>query len=220
MILVRASVLLTAFAATALCLFPLRFAWAAANSPAALQAEDARGTVWSGELFGVTWRGMALGDLSIASNAFERPGDVMLTVRSETGPLKTAALPLSSRGNEIVGIAADMSLASIVPGAPANSRIHLSEGSIKLDGDRCVSANGKIATDAIPTQGVPPFDGRLKCQDGSLFVVAASGDGAHQVTIRMGLNQTANPTVTEASPATQLWLAALGIPVAAPGGGQ
>lgn len=220
MILVRASALLIAFALTALLFFPLRFAWAATDSAGALQAQDARGTVWSGELTSVTWRGIPLGDLNIASSVLERPGDIMVSVRSDTGPLKTATLPLSSRGSAIENATAEMALAAVLPGAPAGARVTLSDGSISLDGERCVSANGKIATDAIPAQGVPAFDGRLECRDGSLLVTAASIDGAHQITIRMSLNAEAQPAVTEASPATQLWLAALGVPVGAPEGGQ
>jgi len=165
----------------------------------------------------VTWRGIALGNLSITSSAFDRVGDLVLTVRSGDGPLTSAAIPLSSRGNVIDGIAASMDLAALFSGAPANKRLLLTDGSLTLKGERCISARGKIATDAIPAQGVPAFDGRLECRQGQVYATAVSADGLHSLTIRLEMTEhDGHPSVIQASAATQIWLASLGIPVGPP----
>src|SRR3990167_3147738 len=112
MMLLRVSALLVAFALTAICVLPLRFAWAAADSPPGLRVGATHGTIWSGQLASVTWRGFDLGDLEITSSAFERPGDLIMTARSETGPLSSAALALSSRGRTIENIVGAVDLAA------------------------------------------------------------------------------------------------------------
>lgn len=213
MTLLRIFTLMAAFAITAVAFLPLRLAWAGA--PAAMHVDAVRGTIWSGELSGVTWRGVALGDLAITSSALDRPGDLLMKARSEAGPLTTATVSLSSRGSTVEDIAASVELATILPGAPAGARVRLDDGSIALEGDRCVSASGKVATDAAPAHGVPAFDGRLDCRDGQISVTVSSSDGVHQLTMRMAPGANTRPVVTEASAATQLWLAALGIPIAA-----
>ncbi len=221
MIILRISLLLAAFAVTAICLMPLRFAWAAADAPAGLRVDGVRGTIWSGQLSGVTWRGVALGDLAITSSALTRPGDIVITAQSETGPLRSAAISLSSRGSTLEDISAVVGLSSVVPGAPTEARLTLEDGNITLQDDQCVSASGRIATDAVVAQGVPAFQGELTCFDGQFSATAASVDGLHRLTVRIGMSgEATRPVVTEASAATQVWLAALGIPVASPGGGQ
>lgn len=219
MIILRVSLLLAAFAVSAVWLMPLRFAWAAAEPPVGLSIQGVRGTIWSGQLSGVTWRGFALGDLAITSSALARPGDLIMTARSETGPLESATISLSSRGSALEDVMAVVGLTSVLPGAPAGARLTLDNGAIALRGDQCVSASGRITTDAVASQSVPAFEGQLACKDGQVFATAASADGLHRLTIKMGLSgEAARPVVTEASAATQLWLAALGIPVASPGG--
>ena len=82
-----------------------------------------------------------------------------------------------------------------------------------VDNGRCVTASGNIATDAIPAQGVPAFAGQVECRDGHIIATATSTDRLHRLTIRIALSAETRPVVIEASPTTQLWLAALGIPV-------
>ncbi|OYX49988.1 MAG: hypothetical protein B7Y90_05680 [Alphaproteobacteria bacterium 32-64-14] len=217
MTLLRASVLLIAFAVAALCMFPLRLAWAAAETPDELYVETVRGTIWSGELSGVTWRGVTLGDLAITSSILDRPGDLVMTARSDAGPLAAASIPLSARGSVVENVTASADLAALLPGALAGVHLDIREAGITLDGGWCVAAHGEVAIDAIPAQGVPAFDGRLACRNGLIESVLASPDGLHRLTISMTAGASdADPVVTEASPATQLWLAALGIPFMSP----
>ena len=217
MTLLRASALVIAFVVAALCMFPLRLAWAAAETPDDLHVESVRGTIWSGELSGVTWRGAVLGDLAITSSILDRPGDLVLTARSDTGPLAAASIPLSSRGSVVDDVTATSDLAALLPGALAGVHLAIREAGITVDGGRCVEAHGAVAIDAIPAQGVPAFDGRLACRNGRIETALASADELHRLTISMaaGASDT-DPVVTEASPATQLWLAALGIPFTPP----
>lgn len=215
MIVLRSCVLLAAFAVTAIAVLPLRLAWAGAGAPADLHVDAIRGTIWSGEFSGVTWRGVALGDLVITSSALDRPGDLVLKARSEAGPLKSATVPLSSRGQVVDDISASVDLSTIITGAPAGARLTLEQGSIALQGNRCIRASGSIATDAAPAHGLPAFAGQLGCRDGLLSTTLSSADGLHQLTMNMGPGAGARLVVTEASAATQLWLATAGIPVVA-----
>jgi Type II secretion system (T2SS), protein N len=218
-IILRSCALLAAFAVTAIAVLPLRLAWAGAGASADLHVDSIRGTIWSGELSGVEWRGVALGDLVITSSVLDRPGDLVLKAGSETGPLTSATVPLSSRGQVVDDISASVELATIMAGAPAGARLSLDEGSIALQGDRCISASGSIATDPAPAHGLPAFAGQLGCRDGLLSTTLSSADGLHQLTVSMGLGVEARLVVTEASAATQLWLATAGIPMMAPEGG-
>jgi hypothetical protein len=220
MTLLRIFTLVAAFAIAAIAIVPLRLAWAGASAPADLHVSAVRGTIWSGELSGVTWRGVALGNLAITSSALDPPGDLVLKAGSESGPLLSAAISLSSRGRAVEDIAASVDLATILPGAPAGARLTLEDGSIAFEGDQCVSAAGNITTDAAPAQGVPAFSGQLGCHDGELSATVSSADGLHRLTLQMGLGANARPVATEASAATQLWLAAIGIPMAVTEAGQ
>jgi hypothetical protein len=220
MIVLRLFVLVAAFAITAIVVLPLRLAWAGAGAPADLHVDAVRGTIWSGELLGVTWRGIGLGDLAVTSSAFDRPGDLVLNARSDTGPITSIAVPLSSHGSVAERITASMDLAAVLPGAPAGARLRLDHGSITLKGDRCVSASGTINVNAVPTQAMPAFNGGLDCSGGALTASVASADSLHKLTLQVALSANSRPVVTQASAASQLWLAAMGIPIAAPEGGQ
>lgn len=215
MIGLRLLALMAAFAVAAIAFMPLRLAWAAADTGADVQVDAIRGTIWSGELSGVTWRGVAFGDLAVTSSALDRPGDLVIRARSDAGPLSSAAILMSSRGSIVEEIAASVELAALLPGVPAGLRLRLEEGSITLAGDRCTSAAGRITTDASPTQAIPAFAGQLECREGKLSASVSSSDGVHQLTAQVGLGANASPTVTGASAATQLWLSAMGIPVSA-----
>lgn len=218
MMLLRISALIVAFAFTAICVLPLRFAWAAAGAQTGLHVTATHGTIWSGQLANVTWRGLELGNLEITSSVFERPGDLIVRARSETGPLSSAAFALSSRGRTIENIVGAVDLAAILPNAPPNARMKIDDGKITVDDHRCVTASGNVSTDAIPAQGLPAVVGQLECRDGHIIAMATSADRLHHLTIRISLSADTRPAVIEASPATQLWLAALGIPVAQEGG--
>ena len=108
MIILRSCALLAAFAVTAIAVLPLRLAWAGAGASADLHVDSISGSIWSGELSGVEWRGVALGDLVITSSALDRPGDLVLKAGSETGPLASASVPLSSRGQVVDDISASV----------------------------------------------------------------------------------------------------------------
>jgi hypothetical protein len=212
----RASFIFLAFVVTALAQLPLRIVWAASGAPADMRFEAIHGTLWTGKLSGVNWRGFNLGDLATTSSLIDRLGDVMLRVRSEAGPLRSAAMQLSSGGAKIEDIGLVVDLADVLPGAPAGARLRLSDGAAVLDGAACRSASGSVLTDAVPGQGIPAFAGALECLSGRFAARLSSADGVHRLAVALDRNGGApGLKVIEASAATTLWLSALGIGISA-----
>ena len=113
-------------------------------------------------------------------------------------------------------ISIETTISQFLPGVPA-AALTLTGRRLELDGGACLSASGRIATSPIEDQKLPAFDGRLECRNGQLHAIFASAGDAYSFSVAIDLTaKTPSSKVINANPATSLWLAAMGIPVAAP----
>lgn len=216
MIALRTAFLVAAFVVTALMLLPLRFAWAATTTPREIEVASITGTVWSGQLRDVRWRGFKFGDLQVSSSVIERPGDLIMHLRSRTGPLTSARLAASSDGVAVEGLAGAIELSRLFPQAPSGAMLQLTDGALNIEGSSCRGAKGRVTTDEIKTQRLPGLEGTVTCEKGGLIVSLASLDGSHNLKLAVDIG-AAMPAalIVDADPATMAWLAAMEIPVAA-----
>jgi general secretion pathway protein N len=214
MITLRIAVLVVMFAVTLLALLPLRFAWAAAQPARDLEVASVTGTVWSGELRDVRWRGVELGDLHVTSSLIDRPGDLTLHVKSREGLLKSASVATSSTGSAIENLTIAVELSRLFSGASPGATLRLTDGALALDGAACRTAKGRVTTDEIRTQGLPALEGTIACEKGQLVMSLASFNRAQRLAISIDL-ALAEPklVVEDADLVTATWLASMGIPL-------
>jgi len=214
MIAFRTVALVLAFALTALVLLPLRFAWAAATPSTGIEVSAITGTVWSGKLHDVSWRGIALGDMEISSSILERPGDLILHLRSK-GQLTSARLATSFNGFALEDVSGNIRLSSIFSQAPPEAMLRITKGGLTLDGESCRTATGRVTTDAIKSFGVPSLEGTVACEKGQLTLSLVSSNKSQSLKIAVDITTSApKAIVVEADQATTIWLATMGISLA------
>ncbi|MDP3492655.1 MAG: type II secretion system protein N [Hyphomonadaceae bacterium] len=216
MIVIRIAAFTAAFAAIAIALLPMRAAWAAAGVPSDFTASAITGSVWSARLSDVSWRGAELGDFNAAASLIDRMGSLVVHLNSEDGPLRAASITTSSGKMIAEDIAITTTVSRFLPSLPA-AALTLTGGRLELDGGACLSAGGQIATSPMDDQKLPAFDGRLECRNGQLHAIFASAGDAYSFSLAIDLAaKTSSIKVISANPAASLWLAAMGVPVAAP----
>ena len=204
----RGAGLVLAFLVAAVAMFPLRMAWDAAQGPAELPVGDANGTIWSGQLRNVEWRGVALGDFEASLSPLDLLPSPALRLTNGSGPLKSAMLRSDGDGFAISQAVIRLALADVVTGAPPNLSATITNGEVSLRSGRCTHAAGLI--ESPPALGRPAFAGALTCDRGALLARLKSDAGDVVLEISPAL------AYRTASPALQLVLAALGIPAARP----
>lgn len=192
-------------------MFPLRIALDAAPPLADLTVGEASGTIWSGRLNGVEFRGVALGDFETSLSALDLLPSPALRIANGSGVLKSATVRSDGDAFEMSGAVITLPLADIVSGAPPDIAAAISEGAVSLRGGRCMRAAGRIESPSAPALGLPAFRGALACDRGALLARLESAAGEVVLEISPDLNRLA---YRAASPALQIALAALGIPAA------
>ena len=216
MIALRTAVLVFAFGLTALMLLPLRFAWAAAAPSRGIDFSAITGTVWSGQLDDVSWRGIALGDVQVSSSIIDSPGNLIMHLQSK-GPLTSARLALSPNGSSIEAASGNVKLSSIFSQALPAAMLRLTDVSLTLEGQSCRSAAGRVTTDEIKSIGVPSLDGTVACEKGQLLLSLASSNKSQSLKIAIDIAAAApKADVVEADAATTIWLATMGISLPEP----
>jgi general secretion pathway protein N len=209
----RGGALALAFLVAATVMFPLRLALDAAPPPAGLSVGEATGTIWSGRLRDVAWRGAALGDFEASLSPLDLLPSPALRLANGSGLLKSAIVRSDGDGFEISGAAITLPLADIVSDAPPDIAATIHEGAVSLRSGRCTRASGTIETPPAPTLGLPAFRGALTCDRGALLARLESQAGEVVLEVSPKLDSLAHRA---ASPALKVALLALGIPAAAP----
>lgn len=209
----RGGALALVFVVAAAVMFPLRLALDAATSPADLTVGEATGTIWSGRLRSVEFRGVALGDFETSLSPLDLLPSAALRIANGSGSLKSATVRSNGDGFEISGAAITLPLADIVSGAPPDIAAAISDGAVSLRGGRCTRAAGRIESPSAPALGLPAFRGALGCDRGALLARLESEAGEVVLEVGPDLNSLG---YRAASPALQIALAALGIPAASP----
>jgi hypothetical protein len=117
----------------AIALFPLRFALAQIRlETTGLVIGDARGAVWSGELAGLSWQGVQLGDVDVALQPVRLlTGQVAMGFKSG-GPVSSGVLAQSGPGWALDDLNGRIALAEIVAGLPPEASAYLTRGSLGL----------------------------------------------------------------------------------------
>lgn len=211
----RGGALLLAFVIALVAMFPLRMAWDAARAPADLTLDEASGTIWSGQLRRVAWRGVGLGDFDASISPLDLLPSPALRVANGSGPLKSAMVRGDGGGFTMSDATIRLSLGDVVAGAPADLSASITNAAVSLQGERCTHAAGMIESSPAPGLGLPAFDGVLACDRGVILARLRSETGDLVVEISPGGDTLA---YRSASAALVPALAALGIPAAQPAG--
>lgn len=206
----RGAGLVLAFLVAAVAMFPLRMGLDVAQAPADLTVGDANGTIWSGRLRDVEWRGVALGDFETSISPLDLLPSPALRLTNGSGSLQSALVRSDRDGLAISEAAIRLVLADVVDGAPPNLSATITNGEVSLHSGRCTHAAGLIESPPAPALGLPAFAGALACDRGALLARLTSKAGDVVLEI--------SPTLAyrTASPALQPALAALGISAARP----
>jgi hypothetical protein len=195
-------------------MFPLRMAWDHTRRPGDLTTGEASGTIWSGELRDVAWRGFALGDFQTSLSPLDVLPTPTLRLTGGSGPLKSAIVRGDDVGFTISEATINLALGDVVAGAPADLSASIANAAVSLQGGRCTHAAGMIESPAAQALGLPAFEGALACDRGTILARLTSEAGDVVLEISSGLD-----SLTYRTASTQLLpaLAALSIPAAQPG---
>ncbi|MEM6683309.1 MAG: type II secretion system protein N [Pseudomonadota bacterium] len=144
--------------------FPLTLALSLLNAPG-LSADAARGTLWSGSLYGAALAGFDIGEVNLRTSlgrlmTGEPP--VVMRWRSAIASGKARA----AIGRDGFGLnAVELRMAFETP--QLRGIADLSNASISFAADGCTSAAGDIVV--TPANGGAPLSGSLACQGGGLM---------------------------------------------------
>lgn len=203
---------IAAFAVAAIAMFPLRMALAATPPAAGLSVAAVDGTVWSGSVTGVIWRGVSLGDFETSVSPLDGLLQPAVRLMKGTGPLKAALL--RADGDTLALSEADIrvELHRLSSRLPRDILARITDGAITLRAGACQNASGAIATPAAPSANLPAFAGTLACERGALVARLSSNLGAVEL-VTSGEN-FAHVGWRNASPALAVALIAAGLTAA------
>lgn len=190
--------------------------------------QQARGTVWHGQVTGLGYRGQAIGALDVKSSPLSLLGGSFGSEINWASPAGRAygAMSLSTSSANVSGIAAELDISRLEGVHPELRRVG---GMLKLAGaavafdssGRCADASGAAQLDLVRRLGVhygrdwPMLTGAPACEDGDLQL-ALSGDGPNaerfEITMRALANGRAGMDirVERLDPEANAALAALG----------
>ncbi|MEO0412706.1 MAG: type II secretion system protein N [Pseudomonadota bacterium] len=145
--------------------FPFRLAIDLVSSPP-FAAKDLRGTIWSGNMTGVTLSGFDLGDVTVRTNVlrlvFGKPATSIAWQSKRTSG--TASAALEGGALALSDLAARVAVSSgAMPGIA-----DISNAKVVFSGQKCMSADGSI--EYMPTGKARGFDGQLTCNESVLFI--------------------------------------------------
>ena len=209
----RGGALVLAFVIALVAMFPLRMAWDAARAPADLTLGEASGTIWSGQLRRVAWRGAALGNFDASLSPLDLLPSPALRLANGSGPLKSAMVRSEGGGFTMSDATIRLALGNIVAGAPPDLSASITNVTVSLQGERCTQAGGLIESPSASALGLPAFAGVLACDRGVILARLSSEAGDVVVEISPGRETL---TYRSASAGLLPALAALGIPAAQP----
>jgi hypothetical protein len=200
MIALRILAPVAGFLIFAIALFPLRFALAQARlETPEFVIGDARGAVWNGELAGLSWQGLQLGDVDVALQPVRLlTGQVAMAFKSG-GPVSSGVLAQSGSAWALDDLNGRIALAGVVAGLPPEASAYLTRGSLGLGADGCLSASGVVSVDGLPSPAPARLEGDLACAGRALTAQLASPEGGGEINVRVAIDREAGPVITATS---------------------
>ncbi len=143
---------------------------------------QARGTVWDGQVTGISWRGQAIGGADLKMKPLGLLAGRVSYDLIWRGPAGQARGQLSlSRGQyQAKNIRADIAQSAIAPLrkelGDLGARIHLTDGVMDIRQDKCLAASGLIRTDILRLFGArlgrdwPQLTGQIVCEEGRIVI--------------------------------------------------
>ena len=162
--------------------------------------QQARGSIWHGQVTGLTWRGQALGAVNLDSNPLRMLTGGASHAVNWTGPYGQGQAHIKASRSSLLaeGISLSLPLTERIGMDPAlahlGATLRLSNGLVRLDGAQCREASGTVTSDAARRVAVefgrdwPLLSGPLACEAGHLQA-ALSGDAADGTRIRLTASQ-------------------------------
>ncbi len=195
---------LCAFAATAIASAPAALIGSAiSNSGSGLAYVEASGSIWSGKLSGVAWRGIDIGEV-----AFELDPAALLLGRISTRFSVKGGLG-AARGIVSAGLSGEVAARSVtaeleldqihgikVLGSPLTGRATITKASMTVSSRGCRDAQGTVATDAAVALAARfqregfPLEGPIRCENGTLVLPLAGEGGGVQVEALLRIDKS------------------------------
>jgi hypothetical protein len=178
----RWRILIFAFIAALIAIFPLRVAMALSSGP--LSAQFVGGFVWGGRAIGAQIGGIPLGDLRIALAPLDLlAGRVRLIIN---GAVQGAIV--SSFGQRGVDVEAMSLPISRTIGPLTVSQVELAGARVRFRGEDCAEAEGQLAvmlSAALPSGAASGrFSGPLKCDGKAMSALLVSQSAMDRLAIR------------------------------------
>jgi len=157
----------------------------------------AEGTLWSGRIHGLAWRGRDLGDAALTVNPLAlllARVDARITLEGRAGVTGAAHFTLWPNGSLSVrnaSLSADVAALPIVLPLTGSLRVEIAHADFARRGCRAVDAN--LQTNALVNRPAglnwqgPILSGTARCENGTLTLPLTGGGGAEQVTVTMSL---------------------------------
>ncbi|MEZ5998423.1 MAG: type II secretion system protein N [Hyphomonas sp.] len=186
-------IFLAAFVVAAVAMAPLSFFARQSNLAAmGIGWQQARGTVWNGQLVGVAFRGVPLGSVSLASTPLNLVrGRPVHQATWRDGPSRAVAdVAPAGQGVAFENLSAELLLKQFAPGIASaysleTAHIRLKRASATYDARGCRSVSGAISSDVAQELGgklgveLPELVGTVICDGGKLkaHLEGQAGDG-------------------------------------------
>ena len=160
----------------------------------------ASGTIWGGDVQGLTWRGRALGDTKVALRPLSLLlGQARLRVAFDgKGALSgDGALVLGLAGRlTIENMSAQLALSDLPVILPLNGTINLRIAEATFDTKGCRRVDAEIATDTLSRQPAglawsgPLLSGTASCSNGNVMVTLTGDRAPDSVKVAMDIFPT------------------------------
>jgi hypothetical protein len=157
--------------------------------------QQARGSVWHGQVTGLSWRGTPLGAVNLDSDFLRLVTGAPSHDVSWSGPFGQGRGRVRASGSSVLAdeVSLNIPLTEQVGVDPVisqlGSSLRVSNGSVKLSGNRCDAAAGVVTSDVARLAAAsfdrdwPVLSGPLTCTDNQLtaHLTGDAGDGTRIV---------------------------------------
>lgn len=169
--------------------------------------QQARGSIWQGQVTGLSWRGEPIGAVNLESNPLRLLSGGASHHVTWVSPQGRGDADIKASRKSIVAGNANLSMpvtrrTGIDPAfSQLGASIRLSGGQLRFSGERCDSASGTVTSDiarlAAASMGRdwPILSGPLTCKDGELEALM-SGAAADGTRLELRLNRATGLRVT------------------------
>ncbi|MDO8900114.1 MAG: type II secretion system protein N [Phenylobacterium sp.] len=131
---------------------PLSLVLAGRAAGAGLSAAAVSGTVWRGQLSDAAFQGVRLGDVSLRISPVSLLA-ARVRLLFDSDPAR-GAVRLGPRRIELLGVAADLPLVALAPGAGLGGRLELKDFDLELRANECRRAAGEVVLRQLSLAGL------------------------------------------------------------------